>query len=157
MRVGPSPRKPLLTHRRRNRGVAWLAALTMTVLAVSPLLAIFHQISARHAVCEHGQLVESDHSGIPVSNSLAGNESARGDAEDAPTSDVRPDSDADRHAHSHCSVGTLAKNSAGLLAATRVVTVLSDGVAGDARPSAFSYARPVLFAAPKTSPPRALG
>ena len=154
MRAGPSPSKSIATPRRRGCGVAWLAAVTMTVLAVSPLLAIVHQISARHAVCEHGELVESDHAAIAGQAAGSfGAEMTRSDAESAPASGVRPDSEGVRHGHSHCSVGTLAKNSVSLLPATQVVTVLAEAAASGAPHCEFPHVRTVLLAAPKTSPP----
>jgi len=130
----------------------------MTVLAVSPLLAMFHQISARHAVCEHGQLVESDHVGIALSTGgSTGIEMTRTDAETAPATDVRPDSESGRHGHNHCSVGTLAKNSVVLLPSTQIVSVLGELAAPLAHHGELPHVRTVLLAAPKTSPPGIAG
>src|SRR5687768_10779113 len=97
------------TRRRRIGGYAWLAALTMTVLAVTPLSAIFHQISAPHAVCEHGELVESgdNHVGLAGGLTDANARWAASEAESGRTSRIGTDSNVARHGHSHCSVGTL--------------------------------------------------
>jgi hypothetical protein len=130
----------------------------MTVLALCPLLALFHQISARHAVCEHGELVESDHTGIaPQGGASSGVETTLTDAERAAATDVRPDSEAVRHGHNHCSIGTLVKNSVVLLPSTQVVTVLNELVAPWAHHCELPYVRTALLAAPKTSPPRVTG
>ena len=153
MRVRRSrPRKVISTRRRRTGGYAWLAALTMTVLAVSPLLAMFHQISARHAVCEHGELVESGHGAF--SGDLAGIAQMAGrDAESMPASDIRPASDTVLHGHSHCSLGTLAKNNVGILPCSQVVTALSEVALGAPHHCEFAYVQTILLSAPKTSPP----
>jgi hypothetical protein len=124
----------------------------MTVLAVTPLLVIFHQISSPHAVCEHGELVESGDIRLADDRGdLDGNMAAR-DAKGASTSLVRPDSDAPT-SHSHCSVGTLAKHSAALLPCTQVVAALSEVAAHGLHPCEFAYLRTILLSAPKTSPP----
>jgi hypothetical protein len=130
-----------------------LAALTMAVLAVTPLLAIFHLISSPHAVCEHGELVETGD--IRLSGDPAGLDAdmAARDAKGAATSLIRSDSDGDRASHSHCSVGTLAKHSAGLLPCTHVVAALSEVAAHGIHHREFAYLRTILFSAPKTSPP----
>jgi ABC-type glutathione transport system ATPase component len=146
----------ITTRRRRTGGVAWLAALTMTVLAVSPLLAIFHQISARHAVCEHGELVESGDSGFSAeARADLDAQTAARDRQSAPASEIRPDSDVALHSHSHCSVGTLAKHNVGLLSCTQVVAALSEVRVGAPHPGEFAYVHNILFSAPKTSPPHA--
>ena len=141
-------------RRRRVGGSAWLAALTMVVLAVTPLLTIFHQISARHAVCEHGELVESGHAGFSA-NELGMRSGAARDIQGAPKTAIRPESDSASHGHSHCSVGTLAKNNVGLLPCTEVVAGLSEVAVGTAHRCEFAYVRTILLSAPKTSPPRA--
>jgi len=146
----------MTTRRRRAGGSAWLAALTISVLAVTPLLTIFHQISARHAVCEHGELVESGHSGF--SPTELGAWQARATARDiqsAPKPVIRAESDSVSHDHSHCSVGTLAKNNVSLLPSTEVVTALSEVAVGNLHHCEFAYVRTILLSAPKTSPPHA--
>jgi len=143
-----SPRRPGAT------GYGWLAALTMTVLALSPLLAMFHQISSHHAVCEHGELVESGHGAFSPDDWRVGNAPVGRDADSAPASDARADSAAVRHGHSHCSVGTLAKNNIGVLPGVRIVTALSEIAVEELHPCGLAYRRPLLFSAPKTSPPR---
>ena len=157
MRVhGSRPRKALSTRRRRAGGYAWLAALTMTALAVMPLCAIFHQISAPHAVCEHGELVESGDNRVAAKD-LGGVDLAlaAGEAATAPTSAIDVESAATVHGHSHCSVGTLARSSIGLLPPPLVLSALSEVAVGDLHYGEFVYVRTILLAAPKTSPPHA--
>jgi hypothetical protein len=144
----------LATRRRRAGGSAWLAALTIAVLAVTPLLTIFHQISARHAVCEHGELVESGHAGFSA-NELGLRGAASRDSRGASKAVIRPESDSPSHGHSHCSVGTLARNNVGLLPSNEVVTALSEVAVGNLHHCEFAYLRTILHSAPKTSPPRA--
>jgi hypothetical protein len=155
MRAGLDRRRKVTSTRRRRAAVgAWLAALTMTVIAVSPLLAMFHRISAGHAVCEHGELVESGHGGVSANNgAVAKSAWARRAADSTPPSDIRPDSEPALHGHSHCSVGTLAKNSVSLLPGAQVVARLAEVAAGGARHCEFAYIRTILLTAPKTSPP----
>ena len=126
----------------------------MAVLAVTPLLTIFHQISSRHAVCEHGELVESGHNALSPGE-VGGFKADRTAGETAPQTSIRPESDAASHGHSHCSVGTLAKNNVGLLPCTAVVTALSEVAVGSLHHSEFAYLRTILLSAPKTSPPDA--
>jgi len=139
-------------RRRRAGGSAWLAALTIAVLAVTPLLTIFHQISARHAVCEHGELVESGHAGFSL-NELGLQGGAARDTQGAPKTAIGPESDSASHGHSHCSVGTLAKTNVGLVPSTEVVTALSEVAFGNLHHCEFAYVRTILLSAPKTSPP----
>ena len=149
-------RKAIATRRRRDSRSGWLAALTIALLAVTPLLTIFHQISVRHAVCEHGELVESGHNGVSriELGALPAGAAAR-DAQAAAKTDIRPESDSASHGHSHCSVGTLAKNNVGVLPCTDVVTVMCEVALGSLHHSEFAYVRTILLSAPKTSPPHA--
>jgi hypothetical protein len=127
----------------------------MTVLAASPLLAIFHQISSRHAVCEHGELVESGHSGISTDGwASASGEWARGASDGAPESNIRPASDGVIHGHSHCSLGTLVRNNVGLVACAEVITAPLESVIVSEHGGEIALVRAILLAAPKTSPPR---
>lgn len=127
----------------------------MTVIAVSPLLATFHQLSERHAVCEHGELVESEHGLSTIDERAVANvEVARRAVGDAPVSDIRSDSGPVLHGHRHCSVGTLAKSSVAVLPCTAFITELSEVDAGEPHPSDFTCVRTILLSAPKTSPPR---
>jgi hypothetical protein len=155
MRAGRSrPPTAIATRRRRAGRNAWLAALTMTVLAVTPLLALFHQISAPHSVCEHGELVESSDSHFSSEDWVGVVDPAANQGQTAPASEIRPDSDSALHGHSHCSVGTLAKNSVALLLVTQVVTAMREASIGGQHDAAFPYLQTILFNAPKTSPPR---
>jgi hypothetical protein len=157
MRVGRSrPRSTLATRRRRGGGAVWLAAFTISLLAVTPLLAIFHQISARHAVCEHGELVESGHNGIsPIEFGVLKAEPAAPDTSTAPRTGIRAESEATAHGHSHCSVGTLAKNNVGVLPCDDGVRVMCEIALSNPHRAEFAYLRTILLSAPKTSPPRA--
>jgi hypothetical protein len=129
---------------------AWVASLTVTLLAIAPLLAIFHQISARHAVCEHGQLVESGHEGLDVATIIEA--LAEGSRDDLQTA-VDVDSDSAEHGHRHCSVGTLVRSSAVACAAPEVLAELLSRAAPSPRRVDSPIVRPVLLSAPKTSPP----
>ena len=157
MRVSRSrPRKVITTRKRRTSAVAWLAALTMTVLAVSPLFAIFHQISTRHAVCEHGELVESGDGEFSTEARVESDaETVARDRRSAPPSEIRADSDVALHGHSHCSLGTLAKHNVGVLSCTKVVAALSEIRVVAPHHREFAYVGTILLSAPKTSPPHA--
>jgi hypothetical protein len=155
MRVARS--RPLTlnsTPRRRTGGFAWLAALTMTVLAVTPLSAIFHQIYAPHAVCEHGEFVESGENRLSVAD-FAGLsvEIAAERARSAPATEIGADSESARHGHNHCSAGTLAKSNVALLPCMQVVAALSEVAVGGVQDCEFAHVRTILLSAPKTSPP----
>jgi hypothetical protein len=119
-------------------------------LAVAPLLAIFHQASVRHAVCEHGDLIESDSRATHDDSvaSRAGVDAALGAvarflADEAPAA----------HGHTHCSVGTLAKSAARVVAPAAALEALADDVLAVPLHGEVAYLRPVLPNAPKTSPP----
>jgi hypothetical protein len=157
MRVGRSrPRSTIATRTRRNGGVAWLAAFTISLFAVTPLLTIFHQISARHAVCEHGELVESGHHGIPpIQFDGSPREPGAADTSTAPRTGIRPESDAASHSHTHCSLGTLAKNHVTVLPCDDGVRVMCEIALSNPHRAEFAYLRTILLSAPKTSPPHA--
>jgi hypothetical protein len=127
----------------------WLASLMVTVLAIAPLLAIFHQASVRHAVCEHGDLIESAHHAEAASERSAADEAGAGSA------GFQPDSAPAVHGHNHCSVGTLAKAGAGIVAPAAGVRAASESFVVPVVRREVAYARPVLPSAPKTSPPSA--
>jgi hypothetical protein len=118
----------------------------VTVLAVAPLLAILHQASTRHAVCEHGALVESDHGSADVAPVDVSSDRTEG----APSCEA--DSTA-LHSHTHCAVGTLARAGVGVAAPVAgVVASLATWLAAHA-PSERPFAHAILADAPKTSPP----
>jgi ABC-type glutathione transport system ATPase component len=139
---------------RCTGGLAWLAALTMTVLAVTPLLSIFHQVSARHTVCEHGELVESGHGEVALTP-LDGAETAATsrDAQNTSRPGVRAESDAANHGHDHCSVGTLARNNVALPRCPDAGTVSPEIVQDCDDGREVAYVPSILVSAPKTSPP----
>jgi hypothetical protein len=118
----------------------------VTVLAIAPLLAIFHQASVRHAVCEHGDLIESAHHAEGASEAAA-----TGDA--SAVRGFQPASAPAVHGHDHCSVGTLAKAGTGIVAPAAAVRASSESVVVETVRREVAYTRPVLPSAPKTSPP----
>jgi hypothetical protein len=126
----------------------------VTVLAVAPLLAILHRASVRHAVCEHGDLIEPAH----------GSEQAPPDAR-AASSDVdelhlasgarwRGDEAPAFHSHDHCPVATLARAGTAVAASTSIVVSVARGSQRELSEADGSTVRGVLANAPKTSPPR---
>jgi hypothetical protein len=141
--------------RTRIRWRAWLASLTVTVLAVAPLLAIFHHASTRHAVCEHGALIEPDHADLHGRGSSAADahRSATDDASSDDATAFRADSTPELHGHAHCTVGTLARAGARVLAPTSFVTSSLSLVLPELGESALPRVRRILPIAPKTSPP----
>jgi hypothetical protein len=132
-----------------------LASLTVTVLAVAPLLAIFHQASTRHAVCEHGALIEPDHAAAhsPESSGVGDNRSASDDARADGATAFRADSTPVVHGHAHCMVGTLARAGTGVISPTSFVASSLSLLVSAPRPRALRGVRPILSIAPKTSPP----
>lgn len=151
MRVDTPPRfQATPTPRRRAWWRAWVASLTVTVLAIAPLLAILHQISAPHAVCEHGQLVESGHENLDVATIVEA--MAEGSRDDRPTA-VDVDSNTVEHGHRHCSVGTLARSSPGRGARLDALAELSATTSWSPSRVEVAVVRHVLLNAPKTSPP----
>jgi hypothetical protein len=116
----------------------------VTVLAIAPLLAILHQASVRHAVCEHGDVIETGaahEAAAPVPTEGTSLDSFQADSEPA------------THDHAHCSVGTLAKSGAGVIAPASVAGALAEVVVLDLVRVEVVRPRPVLASAPKTSPP----
>jgi hypothetical protein len=116
----------------------------VTVLAIAPLLAIFHQASVRHAVCEHGDVIETGavhEAAAPTPHEGAALDSFQADSEPA------------AHGHAHCSVGTLAKSGTGVIPPAAVAGALSEAVELDLVHVEVVRPRPVLPSAPKTSPP----
>ena len=152
MRVrNPRLTKAMSTPRRRALWRAWVATLTVTVLAIAPLLAILHQISARHAVCEHGQLVESGHENFDFTRLGAVADPAGGEA----NTTVDAESDSAEHGHRHCSLGTLARAGAGECPRAELIAELLPGGTWSPVDRDFAVAVTTLSNAPKTSPPAA--
>ena len=131
---------------RDSRWSAAVAALTLAVLVVAPLLGIFHRASVRHAVCEHGDLIEPDRG----STSRVEDDS---DGEPSRTVAVREDSSPSVHGHSHCAAGILAKSDRGVVAPAVAATFAVWTPAAPFSCGEAAYTRPALASAPKTSPP----
>jgi hypothetical protein len=138
---------------RRAALIAWFASLTVAVLVSAPLLAIFHQISVRHEVCEHGELVES---GPAPLNAMTASWAER-TAERARGPAVRGESEEIIHGHDHCSLGTLAKNSVGTVNGVAWLDFSSTSTFSRSFARKLFTVRDLLFNAPKTSPPAMLG
>jgi hypothetical protein len=142
----------------RARGAGWrtwIAALTVAVVAVAPLLGVFHRASVRHAVCEHGDLIEPEQG--------SGHSEARGQVEGAASIDaplaalagIDGRAPAALHDHAHCPVGTLARAGVAVTApASALVSLLEVTLSEAPRPDVPFAPRAILSAAPKTSPPR---
>jgi len=143
----------------RARGVrwrAWIAALTVAVVAVAPLLGVFHRASVRHAVCEHGDLIEPEHA--------SGHSEARGQVEvaasiaalSATVAGIEGRAPAALHDHAHCPVGTLARAGVGVTAPASALVSLLEVTMSEAPRADVPFApRAILSSAPKTSPPSA--
>jgi hypothetical protein len=133
---------------RRGEWRAWLASFVVILLVGSPLLAILHQGWVRHAVCEHGDLIELDHSRAESTLEPAGAPS------DSNSAALDVESSASVHSHNHCSVSALAK-SGGLGVISRSCDVLHVvwSSAYDLPIGDVVAAGSVLVNAPKTSPP----
>jgi hypothetical protein len=114
----------------------------VTVLAVAPLLASIHQASTRHAVCEHGALIETGHAHAPRVLDQGSTE----------TSEVQADPGA-LHDHVHCTVATLAKASATVVPPVGMVTAALETARVQSYDVEPRSERAVLENAPKTSPP----
>jgi hypothetical protein len=116
----------------------------VTVLAVAPLFAVFHQASTRHAVCEHGALIETDHATV---DRVPDDEPSSSRTREFQTGDAAV------HDHVHCTVATLAKASATILPPTRTVTAALEIARVESFDVELASERAVLDNAPKTSPP----
>jgi len=129
--------------------------LTVTVLALAPLLAIFHQASTRHAVCEHGALIEPDHAEkhAPEASGAGANRSASEEAPSEGATAFRADSTPVVHGHAHCTVGTLARAGTGVIPQASFIASSLSLLAPEPRTCALPRTRQILSIAPKTSPP----
>ncbi len=132
---------------RPSRWRVAVAALALAVLVVAPLLGIFHRAWVRHAVCEHGDLIEPERASA-----------SRADADDSDSDlsaavAVRRDASATVHGHSHCAAGILAKSGVGVVAPAPVGTFVVWTRLVAPPPAQGGHARAVLASAPKTSPP----
>jgi hypothetical protein len=127
----------------------------VTVLAVAPLLATLHRASVRHAICEHGDLIEPDPGSLrPETSSAAVEAVASRGLGTSGFSRLRGDSAPIVHTHDHCPVATLAKAGVGVGASRSFTVALLHASASNLPCGESPPARPVLSNAPKTSPPR---
>ena len=116
----------------------------VTVLAIAPLLALLHQASVRHAVCEHGDVIETG---------AVHEAAAPAPAERTALDSFQADPEPVAHDHAHCSVGTLAKSGTGVIAPAAFAGALSEAAPLDLVHVEVVHPRSVLPSAPKTSPP----
>jgi hypothetical protein len=135
----------------RRAWAAWIVSILVVIVAWAPLLGTLHQALVRHVVCEHGDLIEPDERAphadraLDVSSIHHGSESSN--------VSVSAAEGLASHEHSHCSVGTLARNVATVATSNATCALLAEDrpvslAARDANP-----VRSVLSSAPKTSPP----
>jgi hypothetical protein len=133
---------------RSRRWTAWIASLTILVVAWAPLLGTLHQALVRHVVCEHGDLIEPDEQGHHEALILTTRDSS-----DSSSASIESGAGASSHDHTHCSMGTVGRSVATLSTRSMVGALLAEDrpvslAARDANP-----VRSVLSSAPKTSPP----
>jgi hypothetical protein len=125
---------------------AWLASLTVALLAIAPLLASFHRASVRHALCEHGDFIEPEQAGH--------RDLSAADRVLSPSAlALQADSTATLHGHTHCSVGILARSAVGFVPRAGVVACPLLVAPPEGVDHPFTYVRRILPIAPKTSPP----
>jgi hypothetical protein len=138
--------RPVGTAKRmsmaRRGWAAWIASITIVIIAWAPLLGTLHQALVRHVVCEHGDLIELSPAPAAATHASESAGPAVGAGDGRAT-----------HGHDHCSVGTLAKNVATVITSSSLGALLTldrpvSLAARDANP-----VRSVLSNAPKTSPP----
>src|SRR6185436_20986641 len=92
--------KSIATSARRRGWVAWVASLTVLLVAWGPLLGTLHQTLVRHVVCEHGDLIETEERGQHDPSATAARESSEGSS-----TSVETGSGPSAHDHTHCSLG----------------------------------------------------
>src|SRR5882757_3299452 len=109
---------------RRAGWGAWIASLTIVVVALAPLLGTIHQALVRHVVCEHGDLIEPDERGAHAAPAAALTHQADVHGGPAVASGT---SNPSNHGHSHCTVGTLARSVASLATSSPVGALLAEG------------------------------
>jgi hypothetical protein len=131
---------------------AWVASLTIVIVAWAPLLGTLHRAFVRHVVCEHGDLIEPDERGAhPVHPSPAATfAQPAGDNADAA---VTRGGGRSVHGHDHCTVGTLARSVAPLATSSPAGALLAEGRAVSLAARDANPVRSILSSAPKTSPP----
>ncbi len=126
--------------------------MTVLVVAWAPLLGTLHQALVRHVVCEHGDLIEPDERAqhhAPHASTVTALH--RADVDSRPS--VAPGTAPSLHAHSHCSVGTLARSAATVAAGSPAGALLERARAVSLAARDATAVRSILSSAPKTSPP----
>jgi len=148
-------REKVRTLPRGIRWRAWIASLAVIIVAVAPLLRTLHQAFVRHAVCEHGDLVElghdRGHSTLEGRGETGWRLSERGpDGSDS----IGNASSASRSpAHAHCTSQALVRSNVALTARpSGLVFSLEWDACRSILRDPFCP-RPILLNAPKTSPP----
>lgn len=144
--------KPRVTSTRRAGWAAWVASLTIFVVAWAPLLGTLHQALVRHVICEHGDLIEPDE--LSTRQAHHANETTAphlSDVDSGPS--VASGKGASLHEHSHCTVGTLARSVATVATSPGAGALMAEGRAVSLAARDANPVRSVLSGAPKTSPP----
>src|SRR5450432_1720879 len=140
------------TSVRRAGWATWVAAITIVVVAWAPLLGTLHQALVRHVVCEHGELIEPDERGQQHAPHVSTVTAAHRAGVDSRPS-VAPGTAPSLHAHSHCSVGTLARSAATVATGSPAGALLEQDRAVSLAARDATPVRSILSSAPKTSPP----
>jgi hypothetical protein len=146
------PLESRVTSARRGGWGAWLASLTIFVVAWAPLLGTLHQAFVRHVLCEHGDLIEPDGRGPrPAHHAPETMAPHPWGVSGGPS--VAAGTGPSLHAHSHCSVGTLARSVATVATSSVAGALVAEGRAVSLAARDANPVRSVLSSAPKTSPP----
>lgn len=151
-RVAHPPRNKRSAFAGRAAAQAWVSLLTLLVVALAPLMAAFHQASARHVRCEHGDLIEPEQAhDLEINDGPTSRRVGAGQRQ--LIAEIEAASSASMREHRHCAVASLARTAATSVACPAVVAAAPPAVVG-AHPGASQVAAPkVLVSAPKTSPP----
>src|SRR3954454_20029624 len=92
------------TSFRRAAWGAWIASLTIVVVALAPFLGTLHQALVRHVVCEHGDLIEPDERGAHAAHVAPVTAlTDQADVQGGPAVASGPNRSSN-HGHSHCTV-----------------------------------------------------
>jgi len=138
---------------RRAGWGAWIASLTIVVVALAPFLGTLHQALVRHVVCEHGDLIEPDERGAHAAHAApAAALTYQADVHRGPVA-ASGTGNPSNHGHSHCTVGTLARSVASLATSSPAGALLAEGRAVSLAARDANPVRSILSSAPKTSPP----
>jgi hypothetical protein len=134
---------------------AWLACLTVVIVAVAPLLRTLHRAFVPHAVCEHGDLIELGH---PRASTAADGNDEIGRRNGDPgarlsSSIVNASSPVLSQSHAHCASEALVRSNIAITARPWALVFSLEWDATDSMSSDPFCQRPILLNAPKTSPP----